>query len=210
MTMQTRGFGPVVLCQVSFLTLLLWSSDTRAMVSPLETVRTATTQALTVLQNPSSQGAAYQQERLDKMWEIILPRLDPQEIALRSLGKHWNALTEEQRGNFLRLFTQLVKRAYSSTFARYTKESQVSFDRQHIDGDSAEVETRIIYSSQNKSFSVTYRLSRKGEEWLVYDVVAGNVSMVQNYRNQFHRIMQKSSYEGLVQALEKKLKETEK
>jgi phospholipid transport system substrate-binding protein len=46
-----------------------------------------------------------------------------------------------------------------------------------------------------------------GGKWLVYDVVIENVSMVRNYRTQFSRIINKSSYEGLVQAIERKLKE---
>jgi hypothetical protein len=37
--------------------------------------------------------------------------------------------------------------------------------------------------------------------------VVENVSLVRNYRSQFSHIINKSSYEGLVQAIKKKLKE---
>ena len=60
---------------------------------------------------------------------------------------------------------------------------------------------------QNKTFSIDYRLHQVGGKWLIYDLVIESVSMVRNYRNQFHRILSKSSYEELVQSIESKLKE---
>ena len=42
---------------------------------------------------------------------------------------------------------------------------------------------------------------------MIYDVVIENVSMVRNYRTQFNRIINKSSYENLVQSIESKLKQ---
>ncbi|MGE0681265.1 MAG: ABC transporter substrate-binding protein, partial [Candidatus Binatia bacterium] len=70
-----------------------------------------------------------------------------------------------------------------------------------------EVHTRVENPTQNKTFSVVYRLQQKGGKWLIYDVVAENVSMVRNYRNQFSRILNKSSYEELAQALRRKIQQ---
>ena len=42
---------------------------------------------------------------------------------------------------------------------------------------------------------------------VIYDIVAENVSLVRNYRNQFNRILSKSSYEDLVQTIQSKLKQ---
>lgn len=44
-------------------------------------------------------------------------------------------------------------------------------------------------SYDDKTFAVVYRLQEKEGQWLIYDVVAENVSMVRNYRNQFSRIL---------------------
>jgi phospholipid transport system substrate-binding protein len=62
---------------------------------------------------------------------------------------------------------------------------------------------------QNRTFSIGYRLRNVNGKWLVYDVVIENVSLVQNYRNQFNRILAKSSYEDLIKALQKKIHELE-
>ncbi len=41
-------------------------------------------------------------------------------------------------------------------------------------------------------------------EWKVYDVVAENISLVNNYRSQFSRVISHNSYEELVRRLRDK------
>ncbi|MGH9425391.1 MAG: MlaC/ttg2D family ABC transporter substrate-binding protein, partial [Terriglobia bacterium] len=89
----------------------------------------------------------------------------------------------------------------------YTADAQFSFDSEQIEGDSAEVQTHIKTPARDKPFSIVYRLHQKNGEWLVYDVVAENISMVRNYRNQFSRIMNDASYEELERAIKEKLTE---
>ena len=179
-----------------------WAAD-----SPLATVRSTIERAVAVLQDPTYQRPDHRQARVDKVREIVLPQFDSQEIAKRTLGIYWRDRTEEQRKEFIRLFTQLVEKTYSGTLDRYTNNVQFFFDQERIDGDFAEVDTRILDPGQNKAFTVTYKLHKVGGKWLIYDVVAENVSMVRNYRNQFNRILSKSSYEELVQSIQNKLKE---
>ena len=179
-----------------------------AAESPLEMIRATTEQALAVLQDPSYQGDGHRQERIEKLKEVALPQFDSWEIAKRCLGIHWRKMTAEQKQEFVQLFIELVEKSYGHTLdRRYTKDVQFSFDQERIEDNFAEVDTRILLPSQDRPFSVNYRLHRVGGKWLVYDVVIENVSMVRNYRTQFSRIINKSSYEGLVQAIERKLKE---
>jgi phospholipid transport system substrate-binding protein len=84
---------------------------------------------------------------------------------------------------------------------------QFFYDQERIDGDFAEVDTRIFDPVQNKTYSVNYHLHKVDGKWLIYDIVAENVSLVRNYRNQFNRILSKSSYEDLVQTIQAKLKQ---
>lgn len=179
-----------------------WAAD-----SPLETIRSTVERAAAVLQDPAHQGKAHTQTRLDKVREIVLPQFDSQEIARRTLGVHWRDRTEEQRKEFIHLFTALVEKTYSSTLDRYTNAVQFFFDQERIEDDFAEVDTRIFDPIQNKAFSVTYKLHKVDGKWLIYDVIAENISMVRNYRTQFSHILSKSSYEDLVQTIETKLKE---
>jgi phospholipid transport system substrate-binding protein len=81
------------------------------------------------------------------------------------------------------------------------------YDQERIDGQFAEVDTRIFDPVQNRAFSLSYKLRQVDNHWLIYDIVVENVSLVRNYRNQFNRILSKSSYQNLIQALQNKIKE---
>jgi phospholipid transport system substrate-binding protein len=46
-----------------------------------------------------------------------------------------------------------------------------------------------------------YRLRQLEGQWRIYDVVITGVSLVNNFRAQFHRIITQASYQVLVQQL---------
>jgi phospholipid transport system substrate-binding protein len=187
---------------------LVWCySNTWAADSPLEVIRSGVSRAIAVLQDPAYQDADRRQERIDKVSNTVLPLFDTYEIAKRTLGIYWRERTEEQRKEFVELFTELVEKTYSGTLDRYTTDVQFFYDQERIEENYADVDTRIFDPAQQKNFSVTYKLHRVDGKWLIYDIVAENVSMVRNYRNQFNRILSRSSYEDLVQTIQNKVKE---
>ena len=192
-------------CALAVAGLLAMSASAWAENSPLELIRSAINQVTTVLANPASQGEEQQQERIKQVWTIVEPYFDLQDMAQRTLGVHWRERTEEERREFVQLFTALIEKTYSSTLTRYTSDVQFTFDGQRIDGDFAEVDTRLIAPSLDKPIPIQYHLHRVGGEWRIYDVVIDNVSLVHNYRNQFNRILSQSSYNELVQSIKKKL-----
>lgn len=175
--------------------------------SPIETIRMTIQQARTVLEDPNYQGQDHKQQRLAKVKEIVLPQFDSQEVAKRTLSTHWKGLTDQQRQEFVQLFIALVEKTYSHNLDRYNNGVQFFFDHERIEDQFSEVDTRVLDPVQNRTFSIGYRLHNVNGKWLVYDVVIENVSMVQNYRNQFNRILTKSSYEELIKALQNKIHE---
>jgi phospholipid transport system substrate-binding protein len=175
--------------------------------SPIETIRMTIQQARAVLEDPNYQGQDHKQQRLAKVKEIVLPQFDSQEVAKRTLSTHWNGLTDQQQQEFVQLFIALVEKTYSHNLDRYNNGVQFFFDHERIEDQFSEVDTRVLDPVQNRTFSIGYRLHNVNGKWLVYDVVIENVSMVQNYRNQFNRILTKSSYEELIKALQNMIHE---
>jgi len=175
--------------------------------SPIETIRMTIQQARAVLEDPNYQGQDHKQQRLAKVKEIVLPQFDSQEVAKRTLSTHWKGLTDQQQQEFVQLFIALVEKTYSHNLDRYNNGVQFFFDHERIEDQFSEVDTRVLDPVQNRTFSIGYRLHNVNGKWLVYDVVIENVSMVQNYRNQFNRILTKSSYEELIKALQNKIHE---
>lgn len=189
------------------LVVLAFHARVWAAESPLEVIRATIDKASAVLQNPAYQGKEHFQTRVAKVRAIVEPQFDVQEIAKRTLGSYWQERTEEERQQFIYLFTELVQKTYGGTLDRYNANVQFFYDQERIEDKFAEVDTRIFDPAQNKAFLITYKMHLVGGKWLIYDVVAENVSMVRNYRNQFNRILSKSSYQDLVRTLQTKIKE---
>jgi phospholipid transport system substrate-binding protein len=71
------------------------------------------------------------------------------------------------------------------------------------ESDQATVKTKIVTKGESE-IPVDYRMLKRGEKWLVYDVVIEGVSLISNYRTQFNKIIQTSSYQELVKKIKSK------
>jgi phospholipid transport system substrate-binding protein len=166
--------------------------------APTEQLRTQVDQVLQLLQESGSKGQSRRAE-VRKVAETIF---DFEETARRALGRHWQPRTPDQRREFVRLFADLLENAYLSRIDKYQGE-KVAWLGDSVEGDQATVRTRII-TPQGSEIPVEYRMHRTSDRWLVYDVVIEGVSLVANYRSQFNRIIQSSSYEDLVARMKSK------
>jgi phospholipid transport system substrate-binding protein len=140
--------------------------------------------------------------RRDKLRELIYPRFDFEEMGRRALGAHWRKLNSEEQKEFIKLFTDLLEGAYLETVASY-KGEKIRYLDERQDKNFAQVQTKII-DTQGKEYSVDYRLHSVDGSWKVYDLVIENISLVNNYRSQFNRILTKSSYKDLASAMKDK------
>jgi phospholipid transport system substrate-binding protein len=77
----------------------------------------------------------------------------------------------------------------------------VAKDKQ--DKTFADVNSRIV-TKKGEEFAIDYKLHQADGGWKVYDVVLENISLVNNYRSQFNRVISKSSYEELVSKMKEK------
>lgn len=173
--------------------------------TPMETIREGTEEVLSILKNPQLKGPEHTEIRRQKIWDIISHYFDFKEMAKRSLGRHWRKLTEEQREEFVDLFSYLLQHSYIGKIDKYTNE-KVVYDKEIIQGKYATVKTTIL-SKNDVQIPVNYRLKKKGDKWMVYDVSVEGVSLVNNYRAQFNSVIVSKSYEALVERLKKKKQE---
>jgi phospholipid transport system substrate-binding protein len=133
--------------------------------------------------------------------QLLLTRFDFAAMAQRSLGNRWNDLRGNQQ-EFVSVFTDFVEHGYMSTLGSYRGE-KVVYDQDRVNGESAEVDTRVV-GGEGAPIKIGYKLHRTGKEWMVYDAVIDDVSVVANYRSQFARILYRSSLEELIQDLRAK------
>jgi phospholipid transport system substrate-binding protein len=148
-----------------------------------------------------SSASTAEPERRDEVKQLLLPRFDWPEMARRSLGKHWPRVPERQ-SEFVSAFTEFVGNAYLGTISGY-KDEKIIFTGERRDQNLAEVETKLV-PNKGEPLSVNYRLHLVQGEWKIYDVVIADISLINNYRSQFNRILAKASFDDLVKQLRDK------
>jgi phospholipid transport system substrate-binding protein len=141
-------------------------------------------------------------KRRDAIRSAAEPVFDWREMASRSLARHWQSRSEEERAEFVQVFTDLVNRAYITQLERYSGES-IRYISERIEGDLGAVSTRFV-TRQGREIPVDYRAISRDGRWRVYDVSVQGVSLVNNYRSQFDRVIRDSSYSELVQRIKDK------
>ncbi len=169
---------------------------------PADQVRLQIERVVKVLADPGLRGSEHEQVRRTAIRRIAEETFDLGEMTRRTLGPHWRGLTEAERAEFVALFGDLLDRAYFTRIAAYNGE-KVTVLGDSIDGDLATVRTRIV-TQQGAEIPVDYRMLRRGDRWVIYDVSIEGVSLVANYRAQFNKVIQTSSYQALVDKLRSK------
>ena len=191
-----------VACTV--LVALLMGRDATAG-APTEQLRAQVDKVLKLLDDGALKAPDKAKERRTAVRKVADDIFDFGETAKRSLGRHWAARTPEEREEFVKLFGDLLERSYISKIELYGGE-KIQYVGDKIEGDTAVVQSKLL-TKTGSEVPIEYRMLRKGERWLVYDVVIEGVSLVANYRTQFNKIIQTSSFQDLVKKMKTRQEE---
>ena len=197
--MNGLRMGAMVLAGVLVVGL---SSAPAAAGVPTDQLKGAVERVLKTLDDPALKGDARLGDRRVAVRKIANEIFDFSEIAKRSMARHWQPLSEAQRTEFVGLFADLLERSYISKIETYGGE-KIQYTAERADGDFATVSTRIV-TKNGTEVPVDYRMIKRTDRWLVYDVSIEGVSLVSSYRTQFNKIIQTTSYNGLVSKLRNK------
>jgi phospholipid transport system substrate-binding protein len=171
--------------------------------APTDTLKETIDRIVQILADPALKDKLDQ--RRAEVRKIAEGIFDYPDTARRALGPLWNARSPQEQQEFVKLFADLLDRAYVSKIDLYQGE-RVRYVGEMAEGDEATVKT-VIATKKSSDIPIDYRMHRKDDRWLIYDVIIEGVSLVSNYRTQFNKIVQTESYDALVQRL--RVKDTE-
>ena len=190
-----------VLLAVFLLSSFLLPSSSRAG-GPTEQVRGTVDKVMTIVRSSHPTSKAQMEAQRAQLLQVIYPRFDFTEMAKRSLGRHWAGRTPEEQREFVKIFAGLLGRSYADNIESYTSQN-ILYTREIEDQNFAQVDTKIV-TENREQLSINYKLHSVDKEWKVYDLVIENISLVNNYRSQFDRVIARSSFEDLVRVMKEK------
>lgn len=168
---------------------------------PTVAMKATIDEVLRIVRDKELKQPAKADARRHMLETVVSGRFDYAEMSRRALGAPWNQLTDQQKQEFVDLFRTLLTNSYADKIETYSGEG-VEYLNERTEKEYAEVRTKVL--SGKTEIPLDYRLINKADEWRVYDVVVDNVSLVNNYRGQFTKILRASSYTDLVDQLRKK------
>ena len=185
-----------------FLIVTLSASGPSLAGEPSEKIKETTDKIIAIVSDAALKGPDKADERKRLIRKAVDERFDWEEMSRRSLARHWNKRTAEEKKEFIVLFGKLLERTYMSKVEDYSGE-KVLYDAENVDPDDkkyAVVKVRFI-TKKAMEIAVEYRLWKKKNDWRVYDISIEGVSLVNNYRKQFKAM----SYGDLIQRLRTKI-----
>ena len=177
-------------------------ANTAPADSPLGVVTVTVEGVLAVLRN----DAMGETGRKRQVRAIIAEHFDFAAMANRVLATNWRKATKPQRARFTSLFRELLTNTYWRKISGYTNE-HVEYKSERLRSEALATVNTII-KTDSVDIPVDYKLYRKNDRWMAYDVVIEQVSLVRNYRSSFQDIVRDSGIDGLISQLQIKVAES--
>ncbi|MBH0191595.1 MAG: ABC transporter substrate-binding protein [Nitrospira sp.] len=169
--------------------------------APTDAMKATIDEVLRIVRENELKQPSKAAERRQMLERVVEARFDYQEMSRRALGAPWNTLSDQEKQEFVGLFRTLLTNSYADKIETYSGEG-VQYLNERTEKEYAEVRTKVL--SGKTEIPLDYRLINKVNDWRVYDVVVDGISLVNNYRGQFAKIIKSSSYADLVEQLRKK------
>ncbi len=182
--------------------LMAWSGTAAAEMSPTEYIKHHTADVTDLLAQKESE------ERARKFSEKAEEVIDFRTLASRALGEHWDARNDEERQEFLDHLQTLLEANYKNKLEgnEVGEDYTIDYREEKQRSDRALVRTRIAWGESDKEQKpVEYKLMKKEDGWVVYDVVIDDISLEATYRDSYTKIIEEEGWAALIDKMEQKI-----
>jgi phospholipid transport system substrate-binding protein len=190
-----------------FLIVIGTAAPLIAQSSATDQVRSLLDKAMDIQTKPELQEPEQRKERVAQIRKLISENFLSGEMARESLQGYWEKLSAKQREQYQALFTAIFTDSYSRRVLDFLKRETIEYTSETPEGKYMKVSTVIMRT--NEHIPVDYTLERKGQKWMIRDVIIDGVGTVETYRNGFGAFLRNNSFDALVQrmAVQKKVGE---
>lgn len=177
------------------------------MTPPDVLAKSVTDEVLAVLRTDKDIQSGDRKKILDLVEKKVLPHFNFVRMTQLAVGRYWREASPEQQKMLVSEFRTLLVQTYAATFTAY-RDQAIEYRPLRMQPDDTDVVVKsLINQSGGKPVTVDYKMQKSDSGWKVYDVVVGDLSLVQSYRGTFTAEVQKGGIDGLVKALTEKNKQ---
>tara|TARA_Y100000780_G_scaffold209254_1_gene206691 strand:- start:669 stop:1265 length:597 start_codon:yes stop_codon:yes gene_type:complete len=147
------------------------------------------------------------QEKADnqKHAHSALVWLNVAEISKKALGKHWAKRSDSEQKRFQALLGELFLHVAFPSSAKFFAELDLMYGKTKEGKQRTVVPLTVVHEKEGE-VDINFRLTRTAGNWQVVDVILDGVSMRNNLRSKFYKVITKKGFDELMRKMEKKLK----
>ena len=175
-----------------------------ARATPAAVVEELHAALLTAMREGTTLGFA---GRMALLAPVIAACFDFETIASIVTGRAWKSASEQQRRDFLDVFSRLSIATYATNFADYAGEHFVTGETEESRG--ARIVRTRLETSTGENVSLNYMLRERDANWRIINVVAQGVSDLSLKRAEYAAVIESDGFDTLIQRLRAKLAEVE-
>ncbi len=131
--------------------------------------------------------------------------LDLDSVGEKAVAAHWNQMSEAERKDFSELFSKLIQNIAYRSSHDFLINAQMTYSEPVQSDAGVTINTRVRQKGEEVDAEVLYHLSQIDGKWKIDDVILDDVSIVEDLKYQFDKIIEKSSYSGLIQTMQERL-----
>lgn len=167
-----------------------------------EQLKASIDKILLILKDPSLKGEEKVTQRRQALRCAIDERFSFKKMSQFSLARHWKTISPVQQEKFVELFGKLLEETYVSKIESYTNE-KIEYTGESVSKKKAKIYSQVI--ADDIKIPIEYRMFKASKDnWMIYDMLIEGISLIKNYRTQFDDILQKDSFEELLEELQKR------
>ncbi len=150
-----------------------------------------------------------QQQANDKISRQALAHLDVRQVSQKTLGKYWKARSTKEQDKFVQLLGDIFRYVAFPNSSKFFGEMSISYAPTERDGASATVPLTVQHLEEGE-VGIDFVMEQNSARWRVVDVILDGVSMRNNLRAQFYKVIKKKDYPELFRRMKKKLNSAKK
>ena len=187
-----------------FTTFLSWAGSEQK--SPEASVKTLLNEIKQIVEGNGLSDAKKAANK--KHSDIAVSILEIQEISQKALGKYWKKQSAEQKDQFQKLLGDLFVHVAFPSSAKFFASLDLMYGKSQSKKGMTVIPITVIHEKEGE-VDISFKMKQFAKDWLVVDVILDGVSMRNNLRSQFYKILKKNDFNELIRRMKKKLKEAQ-
>ena len=146
------------------------------------------------------------QGRYEKLDPAVRASHDLKRIARITVGREWSKLSEQQKEQWIDVFSRLSVSSYAHNFKDFSGESfRFESEEETPNKRGIIVHSFFMIPDEKKEVKFDYLMKKSSDSWLIINIIANGVSDLALKRSEYSSILDREGYNALISKVTEKI-----